>query len=33
MRRWRIGDCSIDVMPTRSDILGFANRWYPLAVA
>jgi predicted nucleotidyltransferase len=31
--RWRIGELAVDVMPTRSDILGFANRWYPLAVS
>lgn len=30
--RWRIGDLAVDVMPTRSEILGFSNRWYPLAL-
>jgi hypothetical protein len=24
---------TLDVMPTVKDILGFANRWYPLAIA
>lgn len=31
--RWRIGAVSVDVMPTLREILGFANRWYPLALA
>ena len=31
--RWRIEHVSVDVMPTLEDILGFSNRWYPLAVA
>jgi len=31
--RWRIDHISVDVMPTLADILGFSNRWYPLAVA
>ncbi len=30
--RWRCGDIEVDLMPTDSRILGFANRWYPLAV-
>jgi len=30
--RWRIGDLAVDVMPTSSEILGFSNRWYPLAL-
>lgn len=30
--RWRHDPIVLDVMPTRSDILGFANRWYPNAV-
>lgn len=30
--RWRIGTLAVDVMPARADILGFSNRWYPLAV-
>ena len=31
--RWRIGHLSVDVMPMEKTVLGFANRWYPLAVA
>ena len=31
--RWRIGAVSVDVMPTLEEILGFSNRWYPLALA
>lgn len=31
--RWCIGELAVDVMPTRSDILGFSNRWYPQAIA
>lgn len=31
--RWRVGGVTVDVMPTLEEILGFANRWYPLAVA
>ncbi len=31
--RWRIGAVTVDVMPTLKEILGFANRWYPLALA
>lgn len=31
--RWLIGPVIVDVMPTLSEILGFANRWYPLALA
>lgn len=31
--RWRIEHISVDVMPTLEGILGFSNRWYPLAVA
>ena len=30
--RWVYGSVTVDVMPTVQDILGFANRWYPLAV-
>lgn len=30
--RWRIGEVALDVMPTDEQILGFANRWYPLAL-
>lgn len=35
--RWRIESAgravAVDVMPTIEDILGFSNRWYPLALA
>jgi hypothetical protein len=31
--RWRTGDLAVDVMPTLEEILGFSNRWYPLALA
>lgn len=31
--RWRILNLSVDVMPMDKSVLGFANRWYPLAVA
>jgi predicted nucleotidyltransferase len=31
--RWRIGAVTVDVMPTLKEILGFSNRWYPLALA
>lgn len=34
--RWRAGSgaaaVAVDVMPTLEDILGFSNRWYPLAL-
>ena len=30
--RWRVGGVTVDVMPTIDDILGFSNRWYPLAI-
>jgi len=30
--RWRYQDLEVDLMPTDTGILGFANRWYPLAV-
>lgn len=29
--RWRIGATVVDLMPTQTAILGFSNRWYPLA--
>ncbi len=29
--RWRIGTVAVDVMPTIEAVLGFSNRWYPLA--
>ncbi|OIO61074.1 MAG: hypothetical protein COX57_04075 [Alphaproteobacteria bacterium CG_4_10_14_0_2_um_filter_63_37] len=31
--RWVVGAVKVDVMPIDSDILGFANRWYPLALS
>ncbi|MBX3675958.1 MAG: hypothetical protein KF853_02940 [Rhodocyclaceae bacterium] len=31
--RWRYREIEVDLMPTASGILGFANRWYPQAVA
>lgn len=31
MCRWRLGDLAIDMMPTQEAVLGFSNRWYPLA--
>lgn len=30
--RWVYRHVTLDVMPTVKDILGFANRWYPLAI-
>ncbi len=30
--RWKIDDVTVDVMPTSEEVLGFANRWYPLAI-
>lgn len=30
--RWRVGAVTVDVMPTLESILGFTNRWYPLAL-
>lgn len=30
--RWRFGEVIVDLMPTSPDVLGFSNRWYPLAV-
>ena len=30
--RWRLGELEVDLMPTESSVLGFSNRWYPLAV-
>jgi predicted nucleotidyltransferase len=30
--RWRCGEVEVDLMPTEERILGFANRWYPLAI-
>lgn len=31
--RWRLGEVEVDLMPTDETVLGFANRWYPLAAA
>lgn len=30
--RWRLDKLEVDLMPTDTNVLGFANRWYPLAV-
>lgn len=30
--RWLVDGVVVDVMPTIPEVLGFANRWYPLAV-
>lgn len=30
--RWQVGAVVVDVMPSLEEILGFANRWYPLAL-
>lgn len=30
--RWRRGDLIVDVMPIHEHVLGFSNRWYPLAI-
>ncbi|MET0535224.1 MAG: hypothetical protein ABW171_13475 [Steroidobacter sp.] len=29
--RWRYRELEVDLMPTDPNILGFSNRWYPLA--
>jgi len=29
--RWLIGGVVVDLMPTLEEVLGFSNRWYPLA--
>lgn len=29
--RWRVGEVEVDLMPTDDRILGFSNRWYPVA--
>lgn len=31
--RWRYRGIEVDLMPTEARVLGFANRWYPMAVA
>jgi hypothetical protein len=30
--RWRCGGIMVDVVPSDKAVLGFANRWYPLAM-
>jgi hypothetical protein len=30
--RWRAGAVAVDVMPPVESIMGFSNRWYPLAL-
>ena len=30
--RWCTDDLILDLMPTQGEILGFSNRWYPLAL-
>ena len=30
--RWHIGAVTVDAMPTIDDVLGFSNRWYPVAI-
>jgi predicted nucleotidyltransferase len=31
--RWRVGGVEVDLMPTDERVLGFSNRWYPIAIA
>lgn len=31
--RWRIHGVEVDLMPTDEKVLGFSNRWYPLATS
>ncbi len=31
--RWIVEDITVDLMPTREEVLGFANQWYGLAVS
>ena len=31
--RWTYRGIAVDLMPTEPEVLGFANRWYPLALA
>ena len=31
--RWQIDNMTVDVMPSKEEVLGFANRWYVLSVA
>ena len=30
--RWIVANVTVDVMPTLPEVLGFSNRWYPVAV-
>lgn len=30
--RWRCNGIEVDLMPSGTDVLGFHNRWYPLAI-
>ncbi|MFZ4655035.1 MAG: hypothetical protein ACOYLM_11815 [Methylococcaceae bacterium] len=30
--RWIIDGVSVDIMPSREEILGFTNKWYPLGI-
>jgi predicted nucleotidyltransferase len=30
--RWRYQGIAVDLMPSETSVLGFANRWYPLAI-
>ncbi len=31
--RWLMDDVTVDVMPSKEEIFGFSNRWYPLSIA
>lgn len=31
--RWLLGEVKVDLMPTDERVLGFSNRWYPLAIS
>ncbi len=31
--RWRFEGIAVDMMPSEKSVLGFANRWYPLAIS
>jgi len=31
--RWRVANVEVDLMPTDERVLGFSNRWYPIATA
>lgn len=30
--RWLVDGVSVDIMPSREEIYGFANKWYPLSI-